>query len=44
MRRERVRGWLGVTLLLLTTFVLAGVVSGQTARATATIDDLLAEI
>lgn len=44
MRRERVRGWLGVALLLLTAFVLAGVVSGQTARPTATIDDLLAEI
>jgi hypothetical protein len=44
MRRERVRGWLGVALLLVTTFVLAGVVSGQTARPTATIDDLLAEI
>jgi hypothetical protein len=44
MRRERVRGWLSVALLLATTFVLAGVVSGQTARPTATIDDLLAEI
>ena len=28
----------------MTTFVLAGLVSGQTARPTATIDDLLAEI
>ena len=36
--------WRGVALLLLTTFVLAGAVSGQTARPTATIDDLLAEV
>src|SRR5688572_33014233 len=44
MRRERLRSWLGVGLLLVATFVLARVVSGQTARPTATIDDLLAEI
>jgi hypothetical protein len=44
MRRERPRRWLGVALLLVTTLVLAGVVSGQTARPTATFDDLLSEI
>jgi hypothetical protein len=44
MRRERLRRWQGIALLLVTTIVLAGVVSGQTARPTATIDDLVAEI
>jgi chromosome segregation ATPase len=49
MRRKRVRRWLGVALLLMITFVVAGggpagMVSGQTARPTATLDDLLAEV
>jgi hypothetical protein len=33
MRRERVRGWLGISLLLVIAFVVSGVVSGQTSRA-----------
>jgi uncharacterized coiled-coil protein SlyX len=44
MRREQARGWLGVSLLLAITFVVAAVASGQTARPAATIDDLLAEV
>jgi hypothetical protein len=45
MPRVPVRGWLCVALLLMVAFVIAaGAVSGQTARPTATLDDLLAEV
>jgi hypothetical protein len=44
MRRERGRGWQGVSVLLVITFVVSGVVSGQTSRPAATLDDLLAEV
>jgi hypothetical protein len=44
MHRQRVRGWLCIALLLMITFVVAGVVSGQSARPIATLDDLLVEV
>jgi chromosome segregation ATPase len=38
------RRWRGAALLLVITCILAAVVSGQTARPSATLDDLLAEV
>lgn len=44
MLRERTRGWKGIALAAVSTAGLTGVVAAQSARPTATLDDLLAEV
>jgi chromosome segregation ATPase len=44
MLRERIRGWQGIALAAVSTAGLTGVVAAQSARPTATLDDLLAEV